>query len=266
MVDIDKLKAKYMYSDGLLLTRVPTGRYGRVKAGSPAGSVNRQGVLMVYTEGKTQKAAHQVIWALHNNEWPRNSIRHIDGNLLNNKIENLEMESEPLRKSGKRPCLKRLKKMLSYDADTGVFRWRLSPRNRTKAGDRAGYHNGQGYLMVSVDGYKFRLHHLAWAFTHGQFPVNQIDHINRVRDDNRITNLREACQVINMHNTSKRSDNTTGVTGVYFRKDTQKYFAQINSHGKTYRLGNFERFEDAVKARKEAESIYHPTKPGHNLN
>ena len=266
MVDIDKLKAKYMYSDGLLLTRFPTGRCGRVKAGSPAGSVNRQGILMVYTEGKTQKAAHQVIWALHNNEWPRNSIRHIDGNLLNNKIENLEMESEPLGKSGKRPCLKRLKKMLSYDADTGNFRWRLSPRNRTMAGDRAGYHNDQGYLLVTVDGYKFRLHTLAWAFTHGEFPVNQIDHINRVRDDNRITNLREACQVVNMHNASKRSDNTTGVTGVYFRKDTQKYFAQINSHGKTYRLGNFERFEDAVKARKEAESIYHPTKPSHNLN
>ena len=266
MVDIDKLKAKYMYSYGLLLTRFPTGRYGRVKAGSPAGSVNSQGILMVYTEGKTQKAAHQVIWALHNNEWPRNSIRHIDGNLLNNKIENLEMEPEPLKKSGDRPDINRLKEMLCYNPATGCFTWIRSPRNRTHAGEKAGFHNDQGYMIVSVDGYKFRLHNLAWAFTHGQFPVNQIDHINRVRDDNRITNLREACQVINMHNTSKRSDNKTGVTGVYFRKDTQKYFAQINSYGKTCRLGNFERFEDAVKARKEAESIYHPTKPSNKLN
>ena len=142
----------------------------------------------------------------------------------------------------------------------------LSPRNRTMAGDSAGYHDGLGYMMVSVDGYRFRCHHLAWAFNHGEFPSDQIDHINRVRDDNRITNLREACQLINMHNASKRSDNTTGVTGVYFRKDTQKYVVQITSHGKTYRLGNFERFEDAVKARKEAETIYHPTKPSNKLN
>lgn len=85
---------------------------------------------------------------------------------------------------------------------------------------------------------------------------NYIDHISHNTKDNRKSNLRNVTSSQNNMNVSKRSDNTSGVTGVSWHKGIQKWRARINVSGKEVNLGYFEEFEDAVKARKEAEDKY----------
>lgn len=79
---------------------------------------------------------------------------------------------------------------LSYDPLTGLFRWKVSTA-RTKKGAVAGYQTPQGYVKVQVGGRSYPAHRLAWFFLHGSDPEGQIDHVNRIRDDNRATNLRQ---------------------------------------------------------------------------
>lgn len=87
----------------------------------------------------------------------------------------------------------------------------------------------------------------------GHIPENaEIDHINHVRDDNRLVNLRFATQGENLKNKSVSSKSTTGVTGVYFSKDKKKYRAQIKVNRKAIYLGMFDTLEEAAAARAEA--------------
>jgi hypothetical protein len=80
-----------------------------------------------------------------------------------------------------------------------------------------------------------------------------IDHINRNKKDNRLCNLRICDKSINAFNIGIKSNNTSGVTGVWFRKDTKKWVAEIKKNYKKISLGCYEKKEDAIKARKEAE-------------
>ena len=94
----------------------------------------------------------------------------------------------------------------------------------------------------------------------GSYPPDQIDHINGDRADNRWTNLRHANNTENSRNTKIACNNSSGVTGVCFNKREQKWRAAIGNNGKVISLGDFDNFDDAVRARKEAEKLYnyHP--------
>lgn len=96
-------------------------------------------------------------------------------------------------------------------------------------------------------------HRLAWLYTYGHWPIDQIDHINGIRDDNRICNLREVNNQQNQMNAKKRFDNTSGKTGVcYFSRDNN-WRSTIVFKGKSHHLGYFETKEEAILAREEAE-------------
>jgi len=112
-----------------------------------------------------------------------------------------------------------------------------------------------GYRKVYFDRRVYYTHRLIWKLLYGEDP-EEIDHINGNRSDNRITNLRSVCHYENMRNSKQYSGNTSGVTGVSWCKDRPKWRAGIG--GKV--LGDFDRFEDAVAARKQAEKEYgyHP--------
>lgn len=107
-----------------------------------------------------------------------------------------------------------------------------------------------GYLILKVKGKQFKAHRVAWLLNYGDFPTKEIDHINRIRTDNRIENLRESDRKEQHRNMTRHPNKDTGVIGIYIDKVTKglkkKYTTRIS--GKTYR---FYTLEDAVNFRKE---------------
>lgn len=141
--------------------------------------------------------------------------------------------------------------------DGSVLRNRVT-RNKAKAGQPAGSVGAEGYVRVRVGHYKFRAHRIVWLITYGSWPKGQIDHINGVRDDNRLENLRDVTALDNQRNAKIRVDNKSGVTGVEFENGF--WIARIKINGKKYRLGRFRTKEAASFARRAAEARigFHP--------
>lgn len=90
-----------------------------------------------------------------------------------------------------------LQQALAYDPETGIFTWLVRPSQRARAGSPAGYPTGHGYRAIRYRGEVYLAHRLAWAFVHGAFPPEVMDHINGDRADNRIANLRAVSQAEN---------------------------------------------------------------------
>ena len=146
-----------------------------------------------------------------------------------------------------------LKELLHYEPDTGVFTWIKGGNGRRKI---AGTRRVNGYSDISVNNKKCLAHRLAWLYVHGEWPKDQIDHINHARDDNRLVNLRSVSGLHNQRNTSISKINTSGVTGVTWHAAHGKWVSHIGLHGKRIHLGGFGHIFDAVCARKSAELKY----------
>lgn len=151
----------------------------------------------------------------------------------------------------------RLKETLNYDPETGIFTWKETRRG-LRIGDVAGCIAKHGYIVIRVDKRLYTAHRLAWLYVYGEWPSKNIDHINRNRSDNRISNLRSASQSENCQNTSLRSDNKSGHAGVYWCKNSQKWRAYIGVDGKRISLGYFHEKDDAIAAQSDAKTRYHP--------
>lgn len=151
-----------------------------------------------------------------------------------------------------------LKKILSYDKETGLFAWKSnpSPFSRVKIGGIAGCYHKEGYIVIGINNKSYNAHRLAWLYTYGSFPPEQIDHINHNRSDNRLENLRSVTNQENAMNRSKHKLNKSGVTGVSWSKSYKRWIGNITIDGKRIYLGNFVSFSDAVDARKNAEVLY----------
>lgn len=148
----------------------------------------------------------------------------------------------------------RLKELLNYDPETGVFVWKIRVNSKVAAGSVAGTLNSRGYTTITWDGKKLLAHRLAWLFVYGEWPTGKLDHINRVRIDNRVVNLREASNSENSLNQSIRSDSSSGVRGVSYDPARCKWRAHITLNRKHINLGRFEHKDDALRARKSAEA------------
>ena len=148
-----------------------------------------------------------------------------------------------------------LKHWFSYDEDTGLFTRRRDVANGAfKAGTVAGSkHKESGYVRINFMGKLRRAHRMAWLYVTGEDPKDQIDHVNRVRDDNRFENLREACGNMNMKNQTVSDTNATRERGVYLSKNGKRFRARIGHLGKLVGLGTFDTIEEAVSARRVAE-------------
>ena|ERR1019366_2572715 len=149
----------------------------------------------------------------------------------------------------------RLKEVLHYNDDTGVFTWlertvRIGYRdgswNTRYAGNPAGRING-GYSEISIDGIRYLAHRLAWLYIHGEMPL-EIDHINRNRSSNEIGNLR-ICETSQNHaNAGRPSHNTSGYKGVSWCSRQRKWRAVIQNNSKQIYLGRFKEHEKACAA------------------
>lgn len=143
---------------------------------------------------------------------------------------------------------------LLYDKDTGILTWKISPAKNVKVGAVAGSKMNRGYLVVSVGGKRVLAHRIAWLLANGPIPKDkEIDHINHNRLDNRLINLRLVTRTSNLRNQSRYKNNTSGVTGVSYDKNSGKWRAHITVEGKTLTLGRYSVLEDAIARRKLAE-------------
>ena len=149
-----------------------------------------------------------------------------------------------------------LRSVLHYDQETGIFTWKVRTANRVKTGEVTGSPDGGGYLRIQLQSRLYKAHRLAWLYTYGEWPSLDIDHINRNKADNRISNLREVSHKQNHQNRSKPSNNTSGHPGVSWLKQSSKWRAKITHNHKLIHLGCFTTLEEAVSARKAAEKLY----------
>lgn len=170
-----------------------------------------------------------------------------------------------------------LRKLLRYEPETGKLFWRARTPdlfnecsqgrerrcaiwNTKFAGKEAlSAYERRGSLHGRIFNKAYKAHRVAWALYNGEWPAQEIDHINHVPDDNRIVNLRCVTGKENCRNLPKRAYNNSGVTGVGWHKSAQKWRARIRAE-KEIHLGLFANIEDAIAARKAAEVKYgyHP--------
>lgn len=150
-----------------------------------------------------------------------------------------------------------IKQALQYNADTGKFIWKQKIRPRTTSkiiGKVAGSISiCHGYIEIGFLGHNYLAHRLAWLYTHNTWPTCQIDHINGIRTDNRIANLRLANHSENKWNKGKDIDNTSGYKGIYFDKRRNRWRARITRNKKDFLIGYFKTIEEA--AAKYAEYV-----------
>lgn len=142
----------------------------------------------------------------------------------------------------------KLKRLLHYNPETGVFTWIATRR----MGRVAGTTSRLGYIMILIDGMGYISHRLAWMYMYGYWPL-EIDHLNRIRNDNRIENLREVSHRDNCRNMNLSIANTSGHHGVHWMGVYKKWQVRINTdEGRVY-CGCFDTLLDAVACRKRME-------------
>ena len=151
----------------------------------------------------------------------------------------------------------RLKECLDYYPLTGSFTWIKSTAYCIKPGMPADSPTCNGYIGIKLDGKNYLAHRLAWLYMFGEFPPGHLDHINCVRTDNRIANLRPATHTQNMHNQNLRKTNKSGHKGVSWCNKTKKWHSQCMFERKKYHLGKFENIEDAIQAVESFRNARH---------
>jgi hypothetical protein len=161
------------------------------------------------------------------------------------------MQTQPL------PPLELLNELLIYCPDTGILKWRK--RNQGTRGESAGYRKNTGYIAlrsVKWGGGEILAHRIAWALHHQTLPdVREIvDHLNGVKDDNRISNLCLTSQSRNCSNRALRSDNKSGHRGVFWCNTWRRWMVWINVDKKRIYVGRFQNLDDAINARLKAEA------------
>ena len=142
------------------------------------------------------------------------------------------------------PTPEQLREQIHYEPTSGRLTWKGN-----KGGAEVGCHTNEGYRHFRFGAVTIRSHRAAWAMHYGEWPSGQIDHINGIRDDNRIANLRVVSVKQNCQNRRRNANNSSGQTGVHWDASEGRWRAKIQ--GK--HLGLYSNFNDAVTARKAAE-------------
>jgi hypothetical protein len=151
----------------------------------------------------------------------------------------------------------RLRQVLNYDPQTGLFTWRERVAKCVHVGDTAGCREKRiGYITIGIDSDIHKAHRLAWLYVTGAWPVKYIDHVNGVKHDNRFENLREVFEDGNSQNVRKPNKrNKSGFIGVI--KFQNKWRASITVEKKTRRIGDYNTPEEAHEAYLVAKRMYH---------
>lgn len=169
--------------------------------------------------------------------------------ILNNHINPTKLK-ETKRKADL--SYERLHELIYYDPLTGHFFW-TSSRKRKNKGSRAGSKSKNGYVSITIDGKSYSAQRLAWLYMEGYFPEHEIDHINRIKYDNRWDNLRHVTHTCNVRNIGITKSTTSRVVGVNY--NGKKWYVNIGHLSCSIQLGAYEDFLTAVRVRWEAEKL-----------
>lgn len=150
-----------------------------------------------------------------------------------------------------------LKQFLEYDPETGDWRWLKSTGKMINEGDSAGTISVHGYRIITFLGVKYRAARLAFLYITGSWPKKEADHDNRCKLDDRWSNLFDRTRSENQLNRDLQSNNTSGVRGVYWDADREKWNVQIKKDNINHFVGRFDSFEEAVAARDSAATNLH---------
>lgn len=156
-----------------------------------------------------------------------------------------------------KPTAEQVREVLDYDAETGIFTWKVRLSIRVPAvGAPAGTKTKVGYLQGAIRGYRTYMHRLAWVWMTGEWPANHIDHINGDRSDNRWTNLRDVTRSVNLQNQRKAAANSsTKLLGAHPFQG--RFKAEIGVNGKSRHIGCFATAEEAHAAYVAAKREFH---------
>lgn len=149
----------------------------------------------------------------------------------------------------------RLKQLLHYDPNTGVFT-RIYTNRADRLGKQPGSRNTKGHVQIRLDGALYVAHRLAWLYVNGEFPTNQIDHIDGDKANNKFLNLREATNKQNQENVPLQVNNTSGYRGVSFDKRLKKFRAYVCHNRQQITLGFFVTAELAANTAKKARDQF----------
>lgn len=133
-----------------------------------------------------------------------------------------------------------LKSLLDYDPDTGIFIWKVDRGNNKTKGLQAGSLHVTGYIHISIDNKIYQAHRLAWLYMTGDWPDQHIDHIDRIRNNNKWNNLRKANRQQNAANQKLRKTNKSGYKGVSWDQRSGKYVSVIRVNNKIKHLGYYD--------------------------
>jgi len=155
-----------------------------------------------------------------------------------------------------KPTQEEVQRLFSYSAIEGVLTRRTTVSSNAKIGDVVGWTNGDGYLCVRVNKTIYKVHQIVWLHVIGSWATGVIDHINRDKTDNRISNLRDTTVQVNNINKGVRKDSKTGVPNVTWRERDKRYYVACRRDGKQNYVGSFKTLELAeAMALKFVEEI-----------
>jgi len=159
----------------------------------------------------------------------------------------------------------KMKEFLSYNPLTGIFHWIKPKKTGQKKGSIAGSVNN-GYIRIAFDKKTYSSHRLAWFMYYGKWPNGLIDHKDRNKANNAISNLRECNHAENQQNIVKAQlDNKVGLIGAYLIKDrnkkkvpAKKFISSIRINKKTFHIGMFHTAQEAHNAYLAKKQELHP--------
>lgn len=251
-LSLDRARALFDYepTSGTLIWRA---KHKRIQIGQPAGYLHAQsGDWRISIDGEKYQV-RQLVWLLAHGAWPSEPICHLNGDRSDHRINNLApFKKIKIKTRSPEITYERLREMMSYDPETGVF-----TRLETDDAMPAGTTHATGYIDIRVDGFKYRAHRLAWLYMTGSFPSGVIDHLDGVKTNNRWSNLRDVTQFVNMQNQRlPRAGSKSGWLGVTAARGG-KWLASIKVHGRRIYLGTFREPEEAHAAYLAAKRERH---------
>lgn len=156
-------------------------------------------------------------------------------------------------------------KLLAYNSETGVLKWKVRASSRAGPGDIAGSLHRFGYMVIRVNNKAYKAHRIAWLIHYKEWPGTQVDHINGDKADNRLANLRLATASQNQQNRAIDRDNILGYQGVTIKSGGRlkrtRYQAQIQVDKVHRYLGVFDTPEEAHAAYLKAKAELHLFQP-----